>query len=209
MTEKTDEKNGSPLLGIGAMVLAILIGISGVLGHQAAQLQGNLAIDRPSQNITVFYWAVLFYNNVSIPLTGLILLLVLILIGVIIDSIKQQTNAPVTWSSITLSVLALTIAVLSIFPVLFVSYEHVTSARFDGHRYNLGLSLALDNDNFYVICKCDFFGIFCDCYAVGPAYSDFNSINRKNPSRAIGLQQDAKTKIIYITTKDKKILISK
>jgi hypothetical protein len=168
MTDKTDEKNASKFLAVVALVLAVSIAISGVLGDQPARLQGDLANDRPIDKITVLYWAVLSYNQASIPLTGLILLLVLIFIGVMIDSIKQKAKAPVSWSSISLSVLALAIAVMSSFSVLFVNYEHVTSARFDGHRYNLGFSLALDNDNFYVIGKCDFFGIFCDCYAVAP-----------------------------------------
>lgn len=207
MRQKTGWENWKLWLSIGAMVLAVSICISGFLGQEPARLQGSLANYRPSDKITVFYWAVLFYNA-SLQLTGIILLLALILMVVLNYEETQKKNSSTTWAAITLSVLALAISVFSMFPNLFVGYEHVTSAEFDGYRYNLGLRTAMDGDYFYVIGKCDRLGIRCDCYAVDPVdYEDYNS--QENLSRTLRLQQDAKTKIIYIKTKHRNIPISK
>ncbi|MEG3988844.1 hypothetical protein QUA13_17120 [Microcoleus sp. S28C3] len=209
MTQKTGWQNWTMLLGIGALVLAVSISISGFLGQEPANLQGDLKSDVPIDKIAVFYWAVLFYNHAGIPLTGIILLLVLILMVVPLCEPTQKTKSSTTWATIGLSVLALAIAVSSVFSQLFVNYEHLTSAEFDDYRYNLGLRIAMDNDNFYVIGKCDRFGIRCDCYAVSPLdyLEDADYYNKT--SRTPSLERDAKTKIIYIKTKSRTIPISK
>ncbi|MEG3961033.1 MULTISPECIES: hypothetical protein [unclassified Microcoleus] len=104
------------------------------------------------------------------PLTGIILLVVLILMVVPLYEATNKTNSSTTWAAIGLSVLALAIAVFSLFSQ-FVGYQHLTSGQFDGYRYNLGLRTAMDGDNFYIIGKCDRLGIRCDCYAVSSVES--------------------------------------
>lgn len=209
MTQKTGWKSGIILLGIGALVLAVLMSISGFLGQEPANLQGNLENDRQIYKITVFYWAVLFYNHAGIPLTGIILLVVLMLIAFSLSEGAKKITSCATATAIGLSVLALAIAISSIFSQLFVSYEHLTSANFDGYRYNLGLRTAMDNDNFYVIAKCDRLGISCDCYAVSPLdyLEEADYYNKTSPTPS--LERDAKTKKIYIKTKSRTIPISK
>ena len=206
MITKTGCRNWRMSLSIGAMVLAVLISISGFFGGEPANLQGDLENDRPIDKITVFYWAVLFYYHARVPLAGIILLVVLILMVVLLYEATNKTNSSTTWAAIGLSVLALAIAVFSLFLPLLVGYHHLTSGQFDGYRYNLGLRTAMDGDNFYIIGKCDRFGIRCDCYAVSYVqYLDYDQTLLQTPS----LVQDAKTKIIYIKTKGRTIPISK
>lgn len=209
MLQKNRWKNWKMLLGIGVLVLAVLISISGFLGGEPANLQGDLENDRPIDKITVFYWAVLFYNHGGMPLTGIILLVVLVLMVVPLYEATKKTNSSTTWAAIGLSVLALAIAVFCLFSQLFVGYDHLASAEFDGYRYNLGLRTAIDGDNFYIIGKCDRFGIRCDCYAVSPFEPSDNSDDSYENSRTLSLERDAKTKIIYIKTENRKIPISK
>ena len=207
MITKTGGRNWRMLLGIGALVLAVLISISRFLGEEPANLQGDLENDRPIDKIAVFYWAVLFYYYARIPLAGIILLVVLILMVVLLYEATKKTSSSTTWAAIRLSVLALAIAVFSLFSP--IGYKHLTSGQFDGYTYNLGLRTAMDGDNFYIIGKCDRFGIRCDCYAFSSVesldYVDYDQTLLQTPS----LLQDAKTKIIYIKTKGRTIPISK
>jgi hypothetical protein len=202
MTQKTDSKNWTMLLGIGALAIAVLIVISGFLGQGPGRLQGNLDY-RPSDKITVFYWAVIFYHHVNIPLAGIILFLVSILVFRLFDELKQKIISFATLAAIVLSMVAAAIAWFSV--LFFGEYEHATSAKFGWDKYNLGVSKSLDGDNFYVVGKCDMAGIICDCYAVAPVIHDY----QEKASKILRLEQDAQTKIIYIKYQNRRIPISK
>jgi uncharacterized ion transporter superfamily protein YfcC len=81
MAQKILWKNWRRLLGIGVLVMALLISLSGSLGQIPANLPCNLERDVSIYKNTVFYyWAVLFYNSIAMSLTGLIVLVVSILI---------------------------------------------------------------------------------------------------------------------------------
>ncbi|MCC3405915.1 MAG: hypothetical protein JGK17_10060 [Microcoleus sp. PH2017_10_PVI_O_A] len=202
MTQKIDSQNKTMLLGIGALAIAVLLIVSGFLGQEPGRLQGNLDY-RPSDKITVFYWAVLFYSHVNLPLAVIILLLVSILVFRLLEELKQKIFSFATLAAIVLSVLAAAIPWFSV--LFFGEYEHATSAKFGWDRYNLGVSKAMDGDNFYVVGKCDTIGIICDCYAVAPVIHNYH----EKPSRVLNLEQDAKTKVIYIKYQNKRIPISK
>jgi len=158
MAPKTLWKNWRMLLGIGALVMAVLISLSGSLAQITANLPCNLEGDVPIHKNTVFYWAVLFYNSTAMPLTSLIVLVVSILIPLShYSEVTEETKvlACTSVAAIMLSLLALMIAVYSAFSMLvFDQYQHLTSAEFDGYTYNLGF-----RSSYVVIGKYDRFNI--------------------------------------------------
>ena len=192
------------LLGIGALLMAVLISLSRSLAQIPANLSCNLEGDVPIPKNTVFYWAVLFYNSTAMPLTGLIVLVVSILIPLShYSEVAEETKvlACTSAAAIMLSLLALTIAVYSAFSLLvFGQYQHLTSAEFDGYKYNLGF-----RDFYVVIGKCDRFNIRCGCSV------DITLDSEDYPGTSVtpSLEQNVKTKIIYIKTKSRNIPISK
>lgn len=106
------------LLGIGTLVMAVLISLSGSLAQIPANLPCNLERDVPIHKNTVFYWAVLFYNHTAMPLTGLIVLVVSILIPLShYSEVTEETKvrACTSAAAIMLSLLALMLAVYSAF----------------------------------------------------------------------------------------------
>ncbi|MCC3527970.1 MAG: hypothetical protein EAZ83_08365 [Oscillatoriales cyanobacterium] len=187
------------LLGISSLVLAVLISISGFLGDEQANLRATWETDVPTHKIPFFYWAVLFYNYTGILLTGIIFLVVSILIPLShYSEVTKETKslAFTSAAAIGMSLVALTIAVYSAFSLIFVSYHHVSSAEFDGDKYNLGLISSLGSDSFVVIGKCDRFNIRCDCYGV----SRLDTGEYDETSATASLERDVKTQIIYINT---------
>jgi hypothetical protein len=100
-----------------------------------------------------------------------------------------------------LSLLALMLAVYSAFSLLvFGQYQHLTSAEFDGYTYNLGFK-----SSYVVIGKCDRFNIRCGC----SVDITLDSEDYRGTSVTPSLEQNVKTKIIYIKTESRTIPISK
>jgi hypothetical protein len=186
------------LLGISSLVLAVLISISGFVGDEQANVRATWETDVPTHKIAFFYWVVLFYNYAGIPLTGIIFLVVSILIPFShYSEVTQETKslACTSAAAIGLSLVALTIAVYSAFSLIFVRYHHISSAEFDGYKYNLGLRSS-GSGSFVVIGKCDRFNIRCDCYGV----SRLDSGEYDETSATPSLERDVETQIIYINT---------
>jgi predicted ferric reductase len=147
--------------------LGVLIAISSKWGGGLSQLQTK------GLPITVFYWASLFYESFALPLTGVLILVILILIiSLVIQVFRKKYQPFMVIAMVTFfSLLGIGIALSSIFPLIFVSYVHLDGTDFEGHRYNLGVKTPFDGDLVYIIGKCDRLGIRCDCYAVSPVES--------------------------------------
>jgi hypothetical protein len=189
------QKYWTLFISIAALFVGVMIAISSQWGGGLGHLQNN------SQPVTVLYWAVLFYESVALPLTGMLLIVILILIISLVIQVfrAQHQQSSFATAGIFLSLVAFLVAAISIFPIIFVGYVHLDGADFAGHRYNLGVKTPFDGDLVYIVGKCDRLGIRCDCYAVG-------SVESSNTWEISRLKQDASTQALAITMGDQTVL---
>ncbi len=181
MIRKVLRKYWSLFLGITTFIIGGLITLSSKFETRL----NNLEIG--GQPITIYYWANLFYEHLAYPLTGFILLAIVVLTFVLMFqwSQERQRQAILTTFGAFLSVAAFVLSLLGILPNFWVGYTHLDVANFNEHQYNLGVKVAIDGDFSYIICTCDHLGFYCKCCAVDSATSygwrdaklvqDFNS----------------------------------
>ncbi len=120
----------------------------------------------PGDGQTVFYPAVMLYNYTVIQFAILILLAATLLLMLWIpQAIRRRPRF--AWNGLAVG-LALAGAVLACWgslprALLVSNYVHLDRAEMAGRIYQLGARIAVDGDNYYVLCDCAQPGVVCQC----------------------------------------------
>ena len=120
----------------------------------------------------VFYPVSLFYNYASIPVAILTLLAASLLLMLWIPQALRRLPR-YAWNGLAMA-LALVGATLGCWGSLpravgVDNYAHLDRATLEGRVYQLGVRVALDGDNYYVLCECSQPGLVCQCRPVREA----------------------------------------
>lgn len=131
----------------------------------------------PAQAGPLFYPAVLFYEYTVLPLaTTLLLLALLALVLWLPQALRRLPRYKRDGLAAGLLLLAALLSCAGSLPRFFIHYAHVDTAELNGRLYQLGLRLAADGDNYYVLCACDRRGWLCRCRSLpeagAPAFTD-------------------------------------
>jgi hypothetical protein len=120
----------------------------------------------PADGATVFYPAVLLYNYAAIQLAIVILLAAsLLLVLWIPQAIRRLPRFAVNGLALGLALTGAVLACWGSLPraLLVDNYVHLDRAALGGRVYQLGARIALDGDNYYMLCDCAQPGLFCRC----------------------------------------------
>ncbi len=147
-------------LGLPAMLVGALLFL---LGRDAGV---------PRAGATVFYPAVLLYNYAAIQLAIVILLAASLLLMLWIPQAIRRLPR-FAWNGLALGLL-LAGSVLACWgslprALLTDNYLHLNRAVLNGRVYQLGARIALDGDNYYMLCDCARLGFVCQCRALREA----------------------------------------
>jgi hypothetical protein len=120
----------------------------------------------PSASRPVFYPAVMLYNTGAIQLAIVILLAASLLLVLWVPQAARRLPR-FAWNGAALG-LALVGAALACWgslprALLAQNYVHLDRLAQAGRVYQLGARLALDGDNYYVVCDCERLGVVCRC----------------------------------------------
>ena len=120
----------------------------------------------PSSGGTVFYPAVMLYNYAAIQLAIVILLAAsLLLVLWLPQALRRLPRFAWNGLALGLALLGAALACWGSLPraLLVSNYVHLDRAVLDGRVYQLGARVALDGDNYYVLCDCAQPGFLCRC----------------------------------------------
>lgn len=120
----------------------------------------------PAEGARVFYPGVMFYNYAAAPL---VILIVLLAVGLLVlwlpQALSRQPGYRANGLAAGVALAAGLLACGSSLPRLLqvVNYLHVDRAALSGQVYQLGVRIAFDGGNYYVLCACDRLGLVCTC----------------------------------------------
>lgn len=152
----------------------------------------------PTQAGLVFYPAVVFYAYTVVPLATTILLLALLaLVLWVPQALRRLPRFKSNGLAAGLLLLAALLACSGGLPRFFINYAHIDRAELNGRLYQLGLRLAADGDNYYVLCACDRLGLLCRCRplpeAGRPAFTDRPALVADPAAQTLTLRVGAQT----------------
>lgn len=178
----------TPWLSLGSLLMAGGLALAKHFGEGPSQLVSG-------GHIRVFYVAVLAYNYGTIPVTALTLLAWLLLTVVGIGRLRQRTGWKTALAAVSVATFALLWAGWSTLPKFFANYQHLTSTTFGADDYHLGVRMALDGDDYFVVSKCPHGGLSCDAYRIAPV----DQADKRNLA-AVRLETEEATDTLSIHT---------
>jgi hypothetical protein len=120
----------------------------------------------PRDGAAVFYPAVLLYNYAAIQLAIVMLLAAsLLLVLWIPQALRRIPRFAGNGLAVGLALAGAVLACWGSLPraLLVDNYVHLNRAALGGRVYQLGARIALDGDDYYVLCDCAQPGVFCRC----------------------------------------------
>jgi hypothetical protein len=126
----------------------------------------------PSEGRPVFYPGVMLYNYAAIPLAIVMLLAAtLLLVLWLPQALRRLPRYAWNGAAVGLALAGAVLACWGSLPraLLVQNYAHLDRARVAGRVYQLGARIALDGDNYYVVCDCERLGVLCRCRALRAA----------------------------------------
>jgi hypothetical protein len=118
----------------------------------------------PAEGARTFYPAVMLYNYTAATCATTLGLAALLAVTLAVPQALRR--APQGAFRVGLALLALVGAALVCYanvPQWFVHYRHIDRAAWNGQVAQLGVRLALDGDNYFVLCACSPPGWVCQC----------------------------------------------
>jgi hypothetical protein len=158
----------------------------------------------PGEAGPVIYPAVMLYNYAAIQLAIVFLLAASLLLVLWIPQALRRLPR-FAWNGLALA-LALVGAALACWgslprALLVSNYVHLDRAVLAGRVYQLGARLALDGDNYYVLCDCAQPGVFCRCrrlhQAGEPAFTERPALVADPAAGTLALQVGAQTLVTF------------
>jgi hypothetical protein len=117
---------------------------------------------------TVFYPAVLFYNDTAEALSTGILLVARTLLGLWVpQALGRRPSARLNGLAVALALAGTALACWGTVPKVFAPYLHLDRTALAGHVYQLGVRYFAKDDSVqsaYVVCQCDSSGLTCTCH---------------------------------------------
>ncbi len=137
-------------------VLSLLLGAAYYLAGRRGAV--------PPEGVPVFYPLVMLYNYTAAPLATTILLVAVTLAALWIPQVlRRMPRYQVNGLAAGLALAGSVLACAGFVPQMLVSYRHLDRAELNGQVYQLGLRLAIDGDNYFVLCGCGRLGLTCRC----------------------------------------------
>jgi len=165
-------------------------------------LTGLLFVSNPFSTVdscrkTFYHWAFVFHKSLPIPL--------FFLSGAVFCEIflAPKKSKALQRLNFSLAFFALSLAIWSYFPSVFVTFRSIMAPKIKNSVYRLYLKTAMDGDSFYFIAKCDPWGFQCENYGSSPtpiAWPD---------EKLLGLEHDSKTDELFIKTEKEAVLVKK
>lgn len=122
---------------------------------------------------TTLYWAGIAYTQSALPFVGVCLLTALGLgLTALVAWRLRKDKRWIPVSAVLFAFGAASIALIAVFPAMFVRLYHRDSAHLVEHTYYLALRIAFDGDNLYILYECDSPGLVCTSHAVSGYYTD-------------------------------------
>ncbi len=158
----------------------------------------------PGEAGTVIYPAVMLYNYAAIQLAIVFLLAAsLLLVLWIPQALRRLPRFAWNGLALALALLGAALACWGSLPraLLVSNYVHLDRAVLAGRVYQLGARLALDGDNYYVLCNCAPAGIVCRCRrlheAGEPAFTERPALVADPAAGTLALQVGAQTLVTF------------
>ena len=158
----------------------------------------------PGEGRPVFYPLLLLYNYAAIQLAIVILLAASLLLMLWLpQALRRLPRYAYNGLALGLALAGATLACWGSLPraLMVDNYVHLDRADLNGRVYQLGARLALDGDNYYMVCDCAQPGVYCRCHrlpeAGALAFTERPTLVADPAAGTLAIQVGAQTVLVF------------